>query len=192
MENIYGISAAALGVIGAATYIHDTYYRKTLPHRFAWFIFLIVSVISFASQAALGAEASLFYAGWFVINNIIIVGLSLRKNGGYGDIQATNVIAFCLAMVGIVLWETLSSPLLALLCAIIADGTGALMIIIKSYKHPQTETLSMWALGIAASFLTMLSVGKLDFALLTMPFYGFVFSAMIVLAIILGKYKRTR
>lgn len=192
MENIYGISAAILGVIGAAAYIHDTYYRKTLPHRFAWLIFLIISVISFSSQAALGAKASLFYAGWFVINNIIIVGLSFRKKGGYGDIQATNVIAFCLAVIGIILWKTLSSPLLALVCAIIADGTGALMIIVKSYKHPQTETLTMWALGIVASFLTMLSVGKLDFALLAMPFYGFVFSSIIVLAIITGKYKSVK
>lgn len=192
MENIYGISAAILGVIGAAAYIHDTYYRKTLPHRFAWLIFLIISVISFASQAALGAEASLFYAGWFVVNNVIIVSLSLRKNGGYGDIQATNVIAFCLAMIGIILWKTLSSPLLALICAIVADGIGATMIILKSYKHPQTETLVMWSLGIVASFLTMLSVGKLDFALLAMPFYGFAFSLMIVLAIIFGKRRYTK
>lgn len=187
MENIFGIAAGILGIIGAAPYIYDTYHRKTLPHRFAWTIFLILSLISFASQAALGGKASLFFIGWCVINNIIIVSLSLRKNGGYGDIDRINVIGFCMAILAIILWKTLSSPLIGLICVLIADGLGALMIVIKSYRHPHTETLAMWALGTVASILTMLSVGKLDFALLAAPTQLFLFNIAIVLAIVIGK-----
>ena len=193
MESIFGITAGILGVIGAFTYIRDTYIKKTLPHRFAWLIFLILSVVSFASQAALGAEASLFYAGWFVINNIIIVGLSFRKNGGYGDITTINVVCLVIALMGIVLWKTLSSPLLALISVLIADGIGAILIVIKSYRYPQSETLMMWVLGIVASGFAALSVGKWDPALLASPIQLSLFSMAIVLAIFMGsRTKKTR
>jgi hypothetical protein len=187
MTNIFGIIAGVLGIIGAAPYILDTYKKKTKPHRFAWIIFLILSVISFASQAALGAHASLFFIGWCVVNNIIIVSLSLRKDGGYGDIDKINVIGFCMAILAIILWKTLSSPLASLICVLIADGLGALMIVVKSYKHPHTETLAMWMIGTIASILTMLSVGKLDLALLAAPLQLFLFNVAIVLAILIGK-----
>ncbi len=189
MESIFGLAAALLGVIGAAAYIRDSYHRKTLPHRFAWIIFLILSIVGFASQAALGASASLIYAGWFVINNIIIVSLSLRKGGGYGGLSVTNIASLILAILGIVLWQTLSSPFAALMCVLIADAIGALLIIIKSYKQPQTETASMWALGIVAAALTMFSVGELNWPLLAPSIYLFIASTFVVVAIILGKRK---
>jgi hypothetical protein len=187
MENIYGISALILGIIGAFAYIRDSYLRKTKPHRFAWFIFLIVSVISFTSQFALGAKASLFFAGWFVCNNIIVLGLSLRKDSGYGGITKTNITSLTLAIIGIVLWQVLSSPLVALICVLIAEIIGAAMIVVKSFKAPQTETIIMWILGIVASSLNILAVGKLDWALLAFPIYLFVANMAIVGAILLGR-----
>lgn len=189
MENIFGITASILGIVGAATYIKDTYQRKTTPHRFAWFIFLAISVISFASQYALGAKASLFFAGWFVCNNIVIFSLSMRKNGGYGGITTINVIALTLALLGIILWVTLSSPLAALLSVLVAEIIGALMIVFKSYRHPQSETLLMWSLGIVASGLNILAVGKYDPALLAFPVYLFVANIAIVSAIFLGAQR---
>jgi hypothetical protein len=192
MENIFGIAAGCLGVVGAATYIYDIYKGKVKPHRFAWVIFWLLSFISFVAQVKLGAKASLYYAGWFVINNTVVVALSLRKNKGYGGIEKENIIGFCLAILGIVLWKSFSSPLLGLLSSLTADAIGASMIIIKSYKYPQTETVSMWILGIAASILMMLSVGTLNFALLAQPMYLFIASGLVVMAITLGKRKSMR
>jgi len=176
-----------LVLLGGAAYIRDTYIRKTKPHRYAWLIFLILSVVSFSSQAALGAKASLFFAGWFVINNIIITCLAFRKDGGYGGITKLNIFCLFLALVGIVLWKTTSSPLLALLAVLIADAIGALLIVVKSYKEPHSETIIMWILGLVASIFMGLSVGKIDYALLAWPMYLFIANISIVSAIILGK-----
>ena len=192
MEQLFGISASILGIIGGAAYIRDTYLRKTQPHRFAWFIFLVISVISFASQLALGAESSLFFAGWFICNNVIIFSLSLRKNAGYGGVTPINILALVLSAIGIILWVTLSSPLAALMSVLLAEIIGALLIIVKSYKHPGSETLIMWALGIIACALNLLAVGSLDIALLAFPLYLFIANIAIVGAIILGRrMKRT-
>lgn len=184
-----GLAATILGMVGAIPYIYNTYRRKTKPHRVAWLIFLILSVISFASQFSLGARPSLFFFGWFVINNLILVTLSLRKNGGYGDVSLINIVSFLLAMTSIVLWKTTNSALTALICVLVADGIGALLIVIKSYKHPHTETIFMWYLGSIAGLLNILAVGKLDGALLAAPVQVFLFNVAIVVAILFGRAK---
>ena len=187
MENVYGISALIFGIIGAFAYIRDSYLKKTKPHRFAWFIFLIISIISFASQFALGAKASLYFAGWFVCNNIIVLSLSFRKDSGYGGVTKINIIGLALAIIGIIFWQILSSPLVALISVLIAEIIGAIMIVAKSFKDPQTETIIMWVLGTVASLLNIFAVGRLDWALLAFPIYLFVANITIVSAIILGR-----
>lgn len=182
-----GIVATILGIIGGIPYIIDTFKKKTKPHRFAWLIFLILSVIAFASQFALGARASLIFYAWFVTNNLILFCLSLRKNAGYGDINTLNIFCFLLAIVSIVLWKTTDSPLVALICVLIADGIGAILILIKAYKHPETETMIMWALGTVATFLNVLAVGSTRLSLLAAPLQIFLFNAGIVIAILIGR-----
>ncbi len=184
-----GLVATIIGMLGAIPYIHDTFRRKTKPHRVAWLIFLVLSVVSFASQFALGARASLFFYGWFVANNVIIVALSLRKNGGYGDASTINVVCFCLAIASVVLWKMTNAPLTALICVLIADGIGSMLIVIKAYKHPNSETLVMWVLGILACFLNIIAVGSTKFALLAAPVEIFLFNVAIVAAMLIGKRK---
>jgi hypothetical protein len=189
VSNVYGILAGILGIVGAVPYIYDTYRRKTKPQRFAWVIFLIVSVISFASQFSLGARASLFFFGWIVCNNVIIVALSLRKNGGYGGLSLVNVVSFCLALAGIVLWQMTNSPVVALVGALVADGIGASLIVVKSYLHPQSETVFMWFLGIISGVLNILAVGSFQPALLAFPVYLTIFDVLIVLAVFFGRRR---
>lgn len=184
----YGFLASALGIIGAAPYIYNTYRKKTKPHRFAWLIFLTLSVLLFASQLALGARSSLIFVGWTVVNNLIIFGLSLRKNAGYGDISIVNIISLALAVTSIVLWRVTDSPLIALVCLLIADGIGAMLIVVKTYKHPHTETIFMWSLGILAGILGMFAVGTLDYSLLAYPFYIALLNFMIVAAAVVGAH----
>lgn len=182
-----GLAATVIGIIGAIPYLIDTYRKKTKPHRVAWLIFLILSVIAFATQYALGARASLIFYGWFVVNNLLILSLSLRKDGGYGDINKLNITCFVLAMAAIVLWKTTDSALVALICVLVADGIGAALILVKAYKHPYTETMAMWALGSVATFLNILAVGSTEVSLLLAPVQIFLFNVGIVGAILLGR-----
>lgn len=182
-----GVIATIIGILGGLPYIYNAYKKKTRPHRVAWLIFLILSIIAWTTQYALGARESLIFYTWFVVNNIILLSLSLRKNAGYGDVTLINVVCFMLAISAIFIWKTTDSALLALICVLVADGIGALLILIKSYKHPHTETMSMWAIGSIATFLNILAVGKPDPAILAAPVQVFLFNVGIVLAILIGR-----
>lgn len=182
-----GVIATIIGILGGLPYIYNAYKKKTKPHRVAWLIFLILSILAWATQYDLGARESLVFYTWFVINNVILLGLSLRKGAGYGDITVVNVLCFALAMLAIVLWRVTDSALVALICVLTADAIGALLILVKSYKHPATETLSMWAVGSVATFLNILAANSTDLAILAAPVQVFLFNIGIVLAILLGR-----
>lgn len=187
-----GLIATIIGIIGAIPYIRDTYRKKTKPHRFAWLIFLILSIIALASQFSLGARASLIFYCWFVINNLLLFGLSLRRDAGYGDINPLNIFCLILATIAIILWKSTDSALLALLCVLIADGIGAILILVKAYTHPRTETMAMWALGSIATFLNVLAVGSTKIELLAAPTQVFLFNIGIVIAILAGRSLQHR
>jgi len=185
-----GVVATVISIIGGIPYIYDTYKKKTKPHRFAWFIFLVLSILAWATQYSLGARESLVFYTWFVVNNIILLGLSLRKNGGYGDLTKVNVICLLLALAAIVLWRLTDSALLALVCVLIADGIGALLILVKSYKHPHTETLSMWLAGCVATFLNILAANTLEPAICLLSVQIFILNVGIVVAIMVGRSQK--
>lgn len=186
-----GLVATIIGIAGGIPYIYNTIRRKTKPHRIAWAIFLVLSIISFASQLSLGARASLIFYGWFVINNVILLSLSLRKGGGYGGVTPINIFCICMAALAILLWKTTDSALLALICTLIADGIGALLIVIKSYLHPETETITMWYAGSVATFLNVLAVGTWKASIPAAPIQVFLFNVVIVIAILVGRKVHT-
>ena len=182
-----GIIATILSIIGGLPYIYNAYRKKTKPHRVAWLIFLILSILAWLTQYDLGARESLIFYTWFVINNVILLGLSLRKNAGYGDVTLVNIASFVLAMLAIVIWKATDSALLALICVLVADGIGALLILIKAFKHPNTETMSMWLVGSVATFLNILATNTADASILAAPVQVFLFNLGIVAAILLGR-----
>jgi di/tricarboxylate transporter len=147
----------------------------------------LLSIVAFLSQLALGGSASLIFFGWFVVNNLIIFSLSMRKNAGYGDINKVNIVCFALAITAIILWKTTSSPLVALITYLVADGIGAVLIVVKAFKRPKTETMSMWAMGSIATFLNILAVNSNNLSLYVAPIQIFLFNVVIVIAILLGR-----
>lgn len=186
MSDGFGIAAAAVGVAGSVPYIYNTIHGKTQPHRVAWLVLLALSVISFASQFSLGARASLLMFGWLVVNNLIIVVLSFRRDGGYG-VTPANVVCFSLAVAAVALWQATDSALVALICVLFADGIGGWMIVIKSLRHPHTETLFMWGLGVVGCTLNVLAVGGFNVILLAATVQLLIFNVLIVGAILLGR-----
>jgi hypothetical protein len=182
----WGIAAAVLGIAGSAPCIYNTIHGKIKPHRVTWLILLALSVISFASQFALGARASLFLFGWLVVNNLIMVGLAFRRNGRYG-VTPANVVCFALAVAGVWSWQITESALAALVCVLFADGINGWLIVVKSLRHPHTETLGLRSLGVVACTLNVLAVDAFDVILLAATVQLLILNVLIVAAILLGR-----
>lgn len=186
---LLGIFSAVLSIIAFIPYISDTLARRTEPHRASWFIWSVLSLISFFSQVYEGAEASLWYAGVQTAGTTFIFLISIRF--GFGSYLSRMDVCFLgAAAVGIVCWYYTNSAAYALGISIGISLLGGISTISKAYRDPDSETLQMWCISLVASFFAVGSIARFDPILLAYPVYLVVLNTGVVLAILVGRYSR--
>ena len=181
-----GIASAVVNTIGLVPYLRDIFRHKTKPERATWWIWLALGLIAFFAQLAAGARWSTLLTAASILAVGTIAVLSLRY--GYGTFRRKDFIALSIALIGVVLWQLTDAPLIALLIVIAIDGIGYSLTLLKSWKAPNTETLSSWLLATIATALSVLAVGDWDFTKLIYPVFLFLTNSVLVWILV---YRRS-
>src|SRR5487761_1569093 len=180
LSEVFGILSGVVIFFGGPPYLFDILKGKTKPQRTTWFIWTILGVISFTSQLKLGAHWSLEYVGLNAARNLAVFLLSLKY--GIGGWRKLDILALCIATLGVIIALTVHSPLVALLGSILADFSGTSLTLYKTYLQPSTETTITWFFMGTSALCATLSVGKLDFSLLLYPVYLSVVTYGVIVA----------
>lgn len=171
MLTLLGILGGLIFIIGDFPYIDDIFKSKTKPHRVSWLIFFILDLIFLINQYALHATNSLWliYA-WTSIAFLIFI-LSIKK--GVGGFAKLDVLCLIGALIGLLFWALLKTPLISLYCNLIVSAIAFVPTIKKSYLDPSSETKISWFTAALAAVLATVSVGKLNYQLLALPILSF-------------------
>ena len=178
MRAIVGVIALMLNVLGYIPYIRDIFKGIVKPHRMTWGIWTILTTITAVNQIANhGGYSSLFFISTTVLVTTTFI-LSLKFGvGGFSKIDLTCLLFATLLLI---YWVGLKDTRISTLIAVNIDVIGFLPTLIKTYKHPETETYPQWLLAGIAGLLTTLIVPKLDWAIIIYPAYIFIFNFIIV------------
>ena len=140
-------------------YIRDTLHGTTKPNRASWTIWfvapIIASIISFTKGGGISA-LPVFMAGF--IPFLVILASFWNKNA-YWKLGILDYICFFFALFSVAAWIFLQEGVLATICAILADFIAFIPTYIKSWRAPETETLSSYYSG---SFNALLSISTLS------------------------------
>ena len=169
MREAFALISAAIILVAAPPYIIDTIKGKTKPERMTWFIFGMLGVIAFVSQIGLGASWSLVFSGLDTAASILVFGLALKY--GAGGYTKNDIFALCVATVGAVTAIIVKEPVVSLFGVLLADLSGSILTLMKTYKEPESETTITWLMVGTASVFGVLAVGKMSFELLLYPIY---------------------
>jgi hypothetical protein len=187
MRVIFGLLSGILPVIGAYPYIRDELKGKTKPHRMAEFLYAVLDSIAFASQVAKGATWSVILPAVGTIE--MIAGFLLSLKYGMGGTSKKDIGALILAGFGLVLWYFTKQPLTALFIVVGVDLIGTTLVVIKTYEHPHTETLSSWFLSFLAGLFAAAAVEHWSFALQIYPLEVALGNGAICATILLRRNK---
>ncbi|HEX4774633.1 MAG TPA: hypothetical protein VH234_03895 [Candidatus Saccharimonadales bacterium] len=187
MRIIFGLLSGVLPIIGMLPYIRDELRGKTKPHRMAEFIYAVLDSIAFASQLAKGATWSAILPGVGMVE--MAIGFLLSLKYGMGGTSKKDIGALILAGFGLVLWYFTKQPLTALFIVIGVDLIGTTLVVIKTYAHPHTETLSSWFLSFLAGLFAAAAVGRWSFTFQIYPLYIALGNAVICATILLRRNK---
>jgi hypothetical protein len=178
---VLGVLAGVIGVADTIPYVRDTLRGSTRPHRGTWLIWGVLAVVVCLSQRADGASWSLILAASQAVLTSVIFVLAIRR--GQGGASATELVMIAVAGAGVIGWIVADEPIVATACVVAADLIGTAMMMPKTYRDPESETLVTFALASLAGALAAGAVGVLDVSLLLYPIYYCVANAAVALVI---------
>ena len=178
---VLGVSAGAIGIADTIPYVRDTLRGVTRPHRGTWLIWGVLAVVVCLSQYADGASWSLIMAAVQAVLTSLIFVLSIRR--GEGGLSPTELVMIAIAAGGVVGWIVADEPLVATVCVVAADLIGAAMMVPKTYRDPESETLVTFAFASVGGALAAGAVGAVDLSLLLYPVYYCLVNGAIALLI---------
>ncbi len=178
---VFGLAAGLIGVFDTIPYVRDTLRGATRPHRGTWLIWGVLAVVVCLSQYADGASWSLVMAGVQAVLTSLIFALSIRW--GEGGLSRAEIVMIAIAFGGVIGWIAVDEPLVATICVVAADLVGAAMMVPKTYRDPESETLVTFAFASLGGALAAGAVGAVDVSLLLYPVYYCVINGAIALLI---------
>jgi hypothetical protein len=179
---LLGLLAGAVGIADTIPYARDILRGSTRPHRGTWLIWSVLAFVVTLSQYADGATWSVIMASVQAVVTALIFGLSVRR--GEGGLTRTELVMMAVAAAGIAGWALADAPLVATACVVAADLIGSAMMMPKTYRDPDSETLVTFAFASVGGALAAGAVGSWDVSLLLYPAYYCVINGAIALLIV--------
>ncbi|QFS50869.1 hypothetical protein [Nostoc sphaeroides] len=186
-QEVIGVVAGFLSLLGFLPYVVSIYQRKTRPNRVTWWIWAVVGFILCWSYYSSGAVNTIWVPVCSAIGHLIIAILAIK----YGEGGWNSFDRWCLltAAISLVLWWQFSSPIIALVINIGIDFLGALPTIRKSYYQPHTEDFFAWTIFLSAHTLNLFALKNWSFALSAYPLYLFCSTATIFIFLLHPKIR---
>jgi hypothetical protein len=184
MEQWFAIAAGVILFAGAPPYFIDILKGKTKPERATWFIWSVLGTIAFVSQVAAHGAWSILFVGLDALGSVLVFLLALKY--GVGGWTRLDKIALAIAAGGVLLSFVAKQPIPALVGIVLADMSGVVLTVRKTFLDPKSETSITWFFVGTASLLGAFSVGKISLVLLIYPVYLTVANYSVLIAQGLG------
>lgn len=192
LPEYFAIIGAVIGSLGGIYYLYETIVGNAQPNRITWLLWGIFPMVIFVAQRAQGVEGlswPSFVAG---LTPLLVVAASFFNKKAYWKTERRDYYLMAAAMVGIGLWAITDNPNLALLFSLLADVLAGIPTLIKSYRHPQSESWIAYAISAFGFGISLLSVQTYDLQNAAFVAYIFVMNgAFAVLASRGRKSKRS-
>lgn len=181
---IFGILSGIFVLLGILPYIRDIHLRKAHPHVLSWLGWGFITALGAFAMLAEGSEWAVVILFSNTLLCLSIAVYSVIRKVGVWSTTVFDFVFFGLGILGIVLWQTLDMPILALICAIIADFSFGLPTIIKTYKNPESETYFVWFTATISGFLSLFALKSFVFSEVAYPLYLFLFDLTVLLLVL--------
>jgi hypothetical protein len=182
---------AAVGLAGGFVYIKDTLQGKTKPNRVTWLIWSIapmIAVVAALSDGVQWAVLPVFIAGFVPL---LIFISSFVNPKSYWKLEPFDYICGICSILGLILWGLTKEPIIAIIFAIISDAFAGIPTVIKSWKHPETESAITFAAGLFNSLTAFFALKTFGISELAFPIYLVLIDSTLVISAYRKRCRKT-
>ncbi len=188
LQYLVFVGAIVLFVFGAVPYIRDTLKGKTKPNRVTWLMWSIAPLTASIAAVVDGvgwAALPVFMSGFCPV--LILVSSFFNKNS-YWKLEKFDYLCGLFSALALILWAITKEPVIAIIFALISDAFAATPTLIKSWKHPETETVAVYVVDIFTVSTSFTAIKIWNFSALAFPIYLIITNAFIAFAILRGRF----
>ena len=183
-REVAGIVSSLLILIGSFPYIRDIHYKRVHPHVLSWLGWGFLTGLGASAMLATGST----WAVAILLANTIACLLiafyaTLRRTGTWAS-SRYDMTFFGLGLLGLILWQVLNLPLIALVCAVVADFCFGMPTVIKTWKDPLSETPFVWIMATLSGLVSLFALRNFTFSEAVYPVYLFCFDALVLLLVL--------
>ncbi len=162
---------ALFSLTGSARYAIRTLLGRVTPNRVSFFLWASASFIGFFAQLAegVGLPAVLILASG--LGPALVFFASFAGKSAPWRVSRFDLGCGAMAVVALVVWQTLDNPTLAVLFAVSANVIGGIPTILKAWRAPWTEEPLFYAFGAVNGTITLLTIRQWDVAAWAFPVY---------------------
>ncbi len=189
IQTVLVIIASLLAIFGNIPYIKDVWKGKITPHPFTWFLWSIVSLVTFfgAWQKGAGLGAIPIFVSEIFTFIIFLLSLKNASKNSFKDIDKQDFIFLMIALLGLVPWYFTKDPTISVVIVVIIDLIAFVPTLMKTYKNPKSENPVLFGSNVVRHILIMFSLDTYNIAT-TFHSICMIISNSLMLGVIFKKY----
>ena len=162
---------ASAQLVGIFSYIKGTLRGNTKPNRVTWLMWSIAPIIATFAAISGGVRWAVlptFMAGFGPL--LVFITSFINKNS-YWKLQKFDYFCGLCSVLALVLWGITKEANVAIIFAILSDGSAAIPTLIKAWRHPETESGGPYVAGLFSALTSFVAIKTWNFSSLAFPTY---------------------
>jgi hypothetical protein len=182
----------AIGAAGAAVYLRDTLRGTTQPNRVTWLLWAIAPLLAAAVELDQGVGLRALPTFMVGFMPLLIFIASFHNSASVWKVRRIDYACGAVSVVGTVVWLVTRDGVLAISAAIAADFLAGMPTLMKSWTHPESETVHSYIGAVISMVVLLLTVDHWTFDVVAFPLFVAVMASVesIVIGLELGPHFR--
>ena len=149
----------------------DTIRGRTQPNRVTWLLWAVAPLLAFAVEInkGVGLRALLTFTVGF--GPLLVFGASFVNPKSVWKLGRLDYTCGALSIGGTIGWLVTRQGLVALGAAVVADALAGVPTVVKSWRHPESESASVYVASCINAVITLLTVNQFSVYVVTFPLY---------------------
>jgi hypothetical protein len=149
---------AAIGALGSLAYMRDTLRGTTQPNRVTWLLWAIAPLLAAAVEFHSGVGLRTLTTFMIGFMPLLIFIASFHNPAAVWKIRRLDYACGAMSLAGTAAWLATRNGVVAIAAAIAADFLAGVPTMMKSWSHPESESVSSYVGAVINSGILLLTV----------------------------------